>query len=82
MKNRTMTRVALTTLSLMSWAAGCKTSSHYSEYRYDFNGEPGAEARSERERMARDGKPASEYEADELTEEYQMVSPGKMIVEP
>ena len=54
----------------MIGVAGCETSSHKSVRTYDYNDE------------GRTPKRADARENDELNSEYQMVSPGEMVVEP
>lgn len=48
-------------------AAGCETSSHKSVRTYDYNDQ---------------GQAAEQKPEKELNSEYQMVSPGEMVVEP
>lgn len=48
-------------------AVGCETSSHKSVRTYDYNDQ---------------GRAAEQKPEEELNSEYQMVSPGEMVVEP
>lgn len=65
-------------------------SSHYSEHRYEYDsgaGTANTESREESRRRAneppRGGSPQTNKGDDSgLTEEYQMVSPGQMVVDP
>ena len=57
----------LTGAAALIGAAGCETSSHKSVRTYDYNDQ---------------GRAPQRQPDEELNSEYQMVSPGEMVVEP
>lgn len=67
--------------------AGCETNSHYSKDEYNYDSDPGySETDSKSNSRYRADQPpppqARQAKEGELTEEYQMVSPGQMVVDP
>lgn len=75
------------TFAILPLLGAC--SSHYSEHRYEYDGGAGTantESREESRRRA-DEPPRGSQQSNKdddggLTEEYQMVSPGQMVVDP
>ncbi len=57
----------LTGVATLIGAAGCETSSHKSVRTYDYNDQ---------------GREPERKPNEELNSEYQMVSPGEMVVDP
>lgn len=74
--------------ALLALTMGCETSSHHSKHEYQYDSDPGYSQRDSRSdsRYRSDQPPPPpprrQAKEDELTEEYQMVSPGQMVVDP
>lgn len=68
--------------------AGCESNSHYSKHEYSYDGDTGnADTNSNANSRYRSNQPpppsqGQRGQQDQLNEEYQMVSPGQMVVDP